>query len=260
MPARRSLVLSVAAVGLLACSATGRAAGADSDGLIVLLEPVPPFSYQDADGRPAGYAVELMQELLRRCRLKSTIEFNSWTRIYQRALIQPRVLVVSMARLEEREASFFWLGPTAARRVYLYRLKSRPDVRVPTLEAAKAYKIAVIRDDAAERDLLARGFELDNHLDRSPDHAAMLRKLYAGRNELAALNSTVAAASVAQFGYDFNLIEPLVKLSEARLYMALSRSSDEALYDRLQRAWEGMKRDGTVAAIAARHPYVSLPD
>jgi polar amino acid transport system substrate-binding protein len=168
------------------------------------------------------------------------------------------VLVVSMARLEEREPYFYWIGPTAARRVYLYRLKSRGEVQPQTLEAAKAYRVAVIRDDASERDLIAHGF--GSQLDPSPDHAALLRKLFAQRADLAALNSTVAAATFQQLGYDFNQVEPLLKLSDVRLYMALSRGSGEALHQRLQRAWEGMRRDGTVAALAARYPNVSAFD
>jgi len=165
----------------LISSTTGWAQSASSVGsaepLTVLLEPVPPFSYEDPSGQPAGYAVELMQELLKRSGHGYKAEFNSWARIYQRAQSTPRVLVVSMARLAERESAFFWIGPTAARRVFLYRLKSRPEINPPTLEAAKAYKIAVVREDAAERDLVAQGFELGKQLDRSPDHAAMLRKL-----------------------------------------------------------------------------------
>ena len=228
--------------------------------LTVLLEPVVPYSYQDADGKPTGYAVELMQELLQRSHLGGQVEFNSWSRIYQRAQSEPRVLVVSMVRLAEREPGFYWIGPTAARRAFLYRLKSRPDIHASTLEAARAYRIAVIREDATERDLLARGFEVGKQLDRSPDHAALLRKFFAERDQLAALNSAVAAATFARFGYDFELVEPTVKISDNKLYMALSRSSGPALYARLLQAWEGMRRDGTVAAIAARYPTVSLLD
>jgi polar amino acid transport system substrate-binding protein len=228
--------------------------------LTVLLEPVLPYSYPDADGRPSGYAVELVKELLHRSHLTAQLEFNSWTGIYQRALSEPHVLVVSIVRLSEREAQFYWIGPTAARRAYLYRLKSRPDVRANTLEGARAYRIAVIRDDATERDLLARGFEIGKQLDRSPDHAALLRKLFAERDQLAALNSAVAAATFTRFGYDFSLVEPVVKISDSKLYMALSRSSGPALYARLLVAWEGMQRDGTVATIAARYPTVSLQD
>jgi len=231
-----------------------------SERLTVLLEPVPPFSYPDAKGKPAGYAVELMEELLKRSGLSHQAEFNSWARIYQLALSQPRTLVVSMARLPEREDLFHWVGPTAARRVYLYRLKSRPEIQAPTLEAAKAYKIAVVREDAAERALLAEGFEFGKQLDRSPDHAAMLRKLFVQRDELIAANSSVAAAVMEKLGYDFKQIEPQAKLSEVSLYMGLSKGEgSQALNLKLQAAWDSMRKDGTVATIAARHPYVLLP-
>lgn len=224
-----------------------------------MLEQVPPFSFTGADGRPQGYAVELMGELLRRNGLDHQVEFNSWARIYQRALTQTRTLVVSMARLPERESLFHWIGPTAARRVYLYRLKSRPEVSVPNLEAAKAYVTAVVREDAAERELLARGFELGKHLDRSPDHAAMLRKLFIQRNELIAANSTVAEVMMERSGYDFKQIEPIYKLSEVSLFMGLRRTEgNQALAAQLQRSWEAMRRDGTVSTIAARYPQVHL--
>ncbi|WP_083748658.1 ABC transporter substrate-binding protein [Pelomonas sp. KK5] len=246
---------------LIVPAAVARAADETPEtSLTVLAEPVRPYSYQDADGRPTGYAIELMQEMLRRCRLGSQVEFNSWTSAYQRALAEPRVLLVSIVRLPEREPYFYWLGPTASRRAYLYRLKSRADVRVSTLDSVRGYRIGVIRDDATERDLLARGFELGRQLDRSPDHAALLRKLFAGRCDLIALNSTVAAATFESFGYDFGRVEPVLKLSDFKLYMGLSRSSTPALHARLQAAWESMRRDGTVAALAARYPAVSLQD
>ncbi|MBT9492403.1 MAG: transporter substrate-binding domain-containing protein [Paucibacter sp.] len=237
---------------------SAQATNSGTASLTVLLEPVPPFSYPDANGQAAGYAVELMEELLKRIGLSHQVEFNSWARIYQRALSQSGILVVSMARLPERETQFHWIGPTAARKVYLYRLKSRPDVQAPTLEAAKAYKIAVVREDAAERTLLAHGFEFGKQLDRSPDHAAMLRKLFIQRDELIAANSSVAAAVMDKLGYDFKQIEPQAKLSEVSLYMGLSKGEGSvALSLKLQAAWEQMRKDGTVAAIAARHPYVT---
>lgn len=226
--------------------------------LTVLLEAIPPFSYQDAEGKPAGYSVELMQALMQRCKLNATLEFNSWASIYQRVQTQPRVLVVNMVRLAERESLVYWIGPTAARRTFFYRLTSRPEVQLPNVEAAKAYRTAVIREDAVERDLLARGFELGRHLDRSPDYSAVLRKLFARRVDLVAMNSTVAADAFRRFGYDRKQVEPIISLSDTALYMALSRSSGEALHGQLQQAWEAMRHDGTVAAIAARFPAVTL--
>ncbi len=252
------LILLCCAAGLgSAQTVVAQATNPGATPLTVLLEPVPPFSYPDANGQAAGYAVELMEEMLKRSGLSHQTEFNSWARIYQRALSQPLTLVVSMARLPEREPYFHWIGPTAARRVYLYRLKSRPEIQAPTIEAAKVYKIAVVREDAAERALLAHGFEFDKQLDRSPDHPAMLRKLFIQRDELVAANSVVLAAVLEKMGYDSKLLVPQAKLSEASLYMGLSKGEgSQALNLKLQTAWESMRKDGTVAAIAARHPYV----
>jgi polar amino acid transport system substrate-binding protein len=226
--------------------------------LTVLLEPIAPYSYQDGEGKPAGYSVALTRVLLQRCKLTASLEFNSWASIYQRVQTQPRVLVVNMVRFEERESLFYWIGPTATRRVFFYRLKARPEVQLASIEGAKAYRTAVIQDDATERDLLTRGFEQGRHLDRSPDYAAVLRKLFARRCELVALNSAVAQDTLTRYGYEPSQIEPLVKLSDSLVYMALSRSSGEALHRQLLRCWEAMRRDGTVAAIAARFPTVSI--
>jgi polar amino acid transport system substrate-binding protein len=250
------ILLCVAAL-LLPQPSSAQAPSSAAAPITVLLEPVPPFSYPNAQGKPAGYAVELMEEMLKRSGLPHQAEFNSWARIYQRAIAEPSTLVVSMARLPEREALFHWIGPTAARRVFLYRLKSRPEIQAHTLEAAKAYKIAVVRDDAAERTLLAHGFEFGKQIDRSPDHAAMLRKLFIQRDELIAANSTVAAAVMEQLGYDFKQIEPQAKLSEISLFMGLRKGQgSQAINLKLQAAWNSMRKDGTVAAIAARYPFV----
>ncbi|WP_310389787.1 substrate-binding periplasmic protein [Roseateles sp.] len=257
MSRRSKLLIGLGLLAALGCANWAHAQTSSATALTVLLEPVPPFSYPDANGQAAGYAVELMEELLRRGGLSHQAEFNSWAGIYQRALSQPGILVVSMARLPERESQFHWIGPTAARKAYLYRLKSRPDIQAPTLEAAKAYRIAVVRDDAAERTLLANGFKLGKQLDRSPDHAAMLRKLFIQRDELIAANSSVVAAVMEKMGYDFGQIEPQAKLSEVSLYMGLSKGEgSQALALKLQVAWDSMRKDGTVASIAARHPYV----
>jgi polar amino acid transport system substrate-binding protein len=242
----------------LAQAGSASASKANAAPLTVLLEQVPPISYVDAKGRPAGYAVELMEELLKRSDFNHQTEFNSWAHIYRTAVKQPKTLVVSMARLPEREASFHWIGPTTARRVYLYSLKSRPEIHAPTIEAAKAYKIAVVREDAAERALLSHGFELDKQLDRSPDHAAMLRKLFVQRDELVAANSIVLAATMETLGQDPKILVAQAKLSEVSLYMGLSKGpGSHAINLKLQAAWDSMRKDGTVAAIAARHPLVS---
>jgi len=227
--------------------------------LQVLYEEVPPYAMLDREGRPHGYSVELVEELLKRARVSSRFEFSSWARIYRRGQTEPNVMVALMARLREREALFHWIGVAALRQGYLFRLRARGDIRMSDLAAAKAYTVAVIKDDVAERELLALGFELGRHLDRSGDYGAMFRKFFAQRIDLIALNAAVAPSQLQQYGYDPRLVEPVQKFSEASLCVALSLGSSTALRLSLEQAWESMRRDGTVGRLAAMYPVIA-PD
>ncbi|QPF71918.1 transporter substrate-binding domain-containing protein [Roseateles sp. DAIF2] len=253
-PRRRSLLLGLGAAGLLDGA---RAQGEER--ITVLLEEFAPYSYLDAQGRATGYAVELAREMLARERLAADFEFSSWPRVARRGQERPNVMLPAIVRLPEREAQFHWLAQIAVRQGWLFRLRTRPEVQPRDLEAAKSYLTAVIKDDVSEHELVALGFAVGQNLDRSADYGALLRKFFAGRCQLIALNRMLAPELLRRHGHDPQLIEPLLKFSESRPSMALSRSSNAALAGRLRQAWDGMRRDGTVAALAARYG-IPLPD
>ena len=117
-------------------------------------------------------------------KIEPVFEFASWPRILLRARSEANVLVPAMVRLPEREAQFFWPAQIAVRRGALYRLKSRPDIKVRNVADAHAYRIAVVKDDVSERELLALGLNQTQNLDRSVDHASQLRRFFAERTEL----------------------------------------------------------------------------
>lgn len=164
----------------------------------------------------------------------------------------------SRVSLPEREAQFHWQGPIGLRRAALFRLKARSDVQPRTLAEARHYRTAVIKDDVSERELLALGWVAGPQLDRSADYPSLLRKFFAGRSELLALNQALAATVLRQYGHDPQLIEPVLRFAESRPSMALSLATEEALRRQLQQAWDGMRRDGSLAAIAARYPAITL--
>lgn len=258
---RRSDLRALLAAGLLPllplipqvaqCSEPGR--------LTVLLQELPPYSQRDAEGRPQGYSVELVQQLCARARLDCSYEFRSWQRILVRAKAEAHLLIPAIVRLPERERDYRWIGQITVRYGALYRLKSRSDVRLSTLQQLGAYRIAVVKDDVSERELLDLGPKVNVQLDRSADYGTMLRRFFAGRTELVALNQSMAPGMLRQFGYEPDEVELLLRFSESRPSIALSLASEPALLLRLQQSWEAMRRDGTVAAIAARHPVIA-PD
>lgn len=224
----------------------------------VMLEEFPPYSFSDARGQPSGYSVELAQELLKRAGVEGRFEFSSWPRVARRGLVEANVLIPAIVRLPEREAQFHWLGTISSRRGMLFRLKSRPEVQAHSLAEVRAYRTAVIKDDVSELELLALGLDAGQHLDRSADYPTLLRKFFAGRSELMAFNQALMPVVLRRYGYDPQLLEPVLKFSESRPSMALSLSTDAALRQQLQQAWDGMRRDGSLAAIAARYTGIAL--
>ncbi len=223
------------------------------------MEELPPYSIRSAEGRPSGYAVELLRLMLKRSELEARFDFSSWPRVLARARAEPNILLPAIVRLPEREAQFLWLGQIAQRRSMLYRLRSRGDVQLHRLDDAKAWLTAVIAEDVAERELVARGFEPSRHLDRSGDYAVLLRKFFAGRSQLLALNEHLAPALLQRYGYEPDSIEPALAYAEARPSMALSLGSRADWHERLRQALAELRRDGGMAAVAARYPAIALP-
>ncbi len=261
---RRQLLCALAATSWAASPSCGAALPQEESSkpealkLTVLLEELPPYSFRDPEDRPRGYAFELAQSLLAHARIEAAYEFASWPRIMQRARKEPLILVPAMVRLPEREFQFFWPAQIAVRRGALYRLKSRPEIQVRKLDDVRAYRIGVVKDDVSERELLSLAPQLAPNLDRSADHASQLRRFFAERTELLALNQTLATSSLSQQGYDPGLIEPVLRFSDSRPFMALSLASGEALHLRLQKAWAEMRQDGSLALILKRYPMISL--
>lgn len=245
---------------LLAGGLLGGLAGAQpAERVMVLLEQLPPYAFAGPDGRPEGYAVALVRELLARAGVVADYEFESWPRIEQQSRSRPNRLLPAIVRLPEREAQFLWVAQIAQRQAYLFRLRSRPDVQLRGIEDAKSYLTAVIKEDVAERELVALGLSVGQHLDRSADYPALLRKFFAGRCQLMAMNLALMPALLRQYGYEPQQVEPLLKFAESRPSMALSLGSSAVLHQQLLQAWAGMRRDGSAAAIAARHA-MTLPD
>ena len=226
--------------------------------ITVMLEDFAPYSFTDGQGQPTGYAVELAREMLARARMTASFEFSSWPRVMLRARSEPNVLLPAIVRLTEREAMFHWLGQIGIRRGMLFRLKSRPEVQPKTLSEARALRIGVIKDDVAERELISLGLVLGETLDRASDYPGLLRRFFAGRDDLLALSNQIAPAILRRYGYDPQQIEPVLKFSDSRPHMALSLQTPEPVRQRLLKAWDSMRRDGAVATIAAKYPGIGL--
>ncbi|WP_124452983.1 ABC transporter substrate-binding protein [Paucibacter sp. KBW04] len=228
--------------------------GGGGEGVLVMMEELQPFSFLDEQRQPAGYAVELARELLTRADLPGSFEIGSWTRVLAKGRGRGAVLIPAIVRLPEREKEYYWLGSIARRRGMVYRLKRRREVKPRNFEELRHYRTAVVIGDASEREMLRLGLDPSQHLDRCADYAVALRRLFAGRVDLLSISQGVAPTVLKQHGYPFEAMEPVLKLPESLPSMALSLATDAPTRQKLQRAFDAMKRDGRMAEIAARYP------
>lgn len=220
-----------------------------------LTEVWPPFNYLE-DGKPAGYSVEVARCMFERSGVAHTIDVVPWARAYAAALDTPGVVLFTTARTAEREALFRWIGPIAPRHVYLFKLKRRADIQVRSLDDVRKYVVGVIRDQASEQILLARGFEKGRNLDYTLAGINQLKKLEAGHIDFITGTEVSTMYYARANGFDPAMLERSLLLSdEGAYYIAVSKATDEALFRRLQRGFEACERDGVPARLLK--PYMA---
>jgi polar amino acid transport system substrate-binding protein len=172
----------------------------------------------------------------------------------QQAEARPGSALFSLTRTPEREAQFQWVGPIAQRRVLVYRLASRPDLKLAQLPELGCARIGVVRDSAADRQLQAAGLRPGVQLEQGLDDATNVRKLLAGRMEFVTLLDWAAAWAMRQLQLPYATLQPVMALDVAKSYWyGLHHEAEPALVRRLQAELDAIKRDGRYDKLRQRY-------
>lgn len=219
-------------------------------------EEYPPYNYT-IKGKPAGLSVEVVMEVQRRLHMDTPIEVVPWARGYRAALSEPLVGLFVAARTAEREALFQWVGPVSATRAHLYARRGEQTGIRSLDDARKVPQIMVPREWYIHQDLRSRGF---TNLQPVSTPADAMRMLLANRSVVIAMDESTVAETMRLAGLVSDPPEPVVKISEALLYIAFSKETPQELVQRWQQTLDEMKRDGSFASIHQRWlPGVALP-
>lgn len=223
------------------------------DSIRVVTEELPPYS-MTIDGKPSGLATEVVQALLDEVGEQSSIQSMPWARAYDTALNGHNVLIYSIARTPEREALFNWIGPIAPGHWFLY--STQANLHLDSLEQARQYQIATVKDDVGERYLLSRGFEIGTNLQSSNRYELNYEKLRMGRVDLWIINKINADYILRQQGqppeHPLYPVLDLGNLDGAELSLAFSRNTSAATLARFRQGLQALKENGQLEAIYAR--------
>lgn len=219
------------------------------DQLRFITEDYPPYNHEERDGLQ-GYSVKIIAAMLEDVGSVLSIddvELMAWAPAYDIALNQPNTALFSTTRTQAREHLFKWVGPLVPTRVVLLAKKDR-NIRINTAQDISRYQTVGIREDIGHQTLLQLGVPSKRViLAATNTEAAQL--IERNRADLWAYEESVGRWLMEDLGYNASAYEPVYLLHEARLYIALHKSTDDAIINTLQASIDRLRASGEIDRI-----------
>lgn len=206
--------------------------------------PLPPLVFEQ-DGQPTGLAVELLKEMAALAGMNLDLALQPRLRAEKSFLETPGSLLFPLARLPEREKRFRWVGPVLPRRVAVYALAGRSDLRWRGFQQLDGMHLGATAGTATLEQLLAEGLKPGKELEVSPSYDASVRKLLAGRMELLVMGDLNIYWQLRQLQEPAERVREVAVLdASADYHFGLRLESPPAQAEALQRALEQLRRNG----------------
>lgn len=232
---RSGLVGAMVSLGLMAAADA-------APRLYLTTESSAPSSMLDR-GRVVGIATDKLRAATARAGVEAEFALLPWKRAYTAALQRPDACVYSTTRTPEREALFKWVGPLDTAHWVLMGRADR-QLRLASLEQARALRIGTYHGDARDAYLRSRGFVVD----AAPNDLLNAHKLLQGRIDLWAASWREGSNVLAKHGWAGRIV-PVLAFRRIEVYLACNRAVSDALVLRLNAELGAMARDGTAQGI-----------
>lgn len=226
------------------------------DHLKIWTETYPPYNLI-VKRELKGISVDLMVQMLKKVKSKLTrtdIKLGPWARGYNSVLEDKNAVLFSTTRTKEREKLFKWVGPIIPTIISVFAKKEK-NVVISSLEDLKKYRIGVVRDDIGEQLLTAGGVSVKkyNRISGLKVITRSLKKLNKGRIDLFAYEQSAVKWEIKKNGFNLDDYEVVYILKEGELYYAFHKDSPDFLIQKMQKALDGVKKDGEYQKILDRY-------
>ncbi len=223
------------------------------DKITVFTEEWAPFNYLE-NGKVTGISVDIAREMMKMTGITGEIEVVPWARAYTQALTRENVMIFTMARTEEREDKFNWIGKVGEKKMYFFKLKSRKDIELKSVEAAKRYMTGVVNNDVSEMELLKRGFKHGENLDKAVTEDVNVRKFFSKRVDLLLGAEEDTMYLCKKLKYSYSEIQRLnVIVYDGEYYIAFSKETSEEIVEKFRRAFSELQKNGFYSKIRDKY-------
>jgi polar amino acid transport system substrate-binding protein len=216
----------------------------------------PPFNYYLSEGKhvPRGFTVELVKFILKDIGInkETNIELLPWARALKVIENEANVLILDIVRNPSREELYKWVGPIAPREIWLYKLISRKDIQVNSLEDVKHYMVGVMRGSSSSDKLIKNGFKEGDNLAFVTRKNQNINKIIRGRIDFVTFSPVELAWRLKLLtpNVDIDNFEATQLLSgEYQYYFALNKKTSDETVILLQNALDKVKDDGRYQAL-----------
>ena len=223
--------------------------------ILALTEEWPPYTYTE-DGKIMGVGTDIVQATLDKADIKASFKLYPWARSYKLASEGENILIYTIMKTAEREELFKWIGPILPpAEIFMFKLKTRDDIVIETLEDAKQYKIGVARNDSYHHLLLEKGFEDGKDLLVTSGEDISAKNLLKGRVDLILGVELPITVRMQALGSSFDELEKvlLFKKMETGLYMAFGQNTSDEVVERVRAAFEQVKAEGIIEASIEKY-------
>jgi len=205
-----------------------------------------------SDVRAAGYGRELVSKVLQDAGLDFSFEPQPFARALKTLDANPNAVLFPMLRTAEREPKYQWIGLMARRNYFLYRLESRKDIAIQSLDDARRYRIGVLRGDVRTDYLRAQGFTegTDKGLEVVNVAFSLLKMQQAGRIDLIVFSDEGIKLACEEARVHCGDFAPALRLDiVGNLWLAASPLMQPERVNALRKAYQKQEDSGYVGRL-----------
>ncbi len=219
-----------------------------------MTEDFRPYSFYE-DGVVTGVGVEIVATIMDTLHITEDIKIYPWARAYKMIQSESNSLLFLMARTEEREELFQWVGPILSDRILFYK-NSNSAISLSTVEDAKNVRQILVNRDYPQHTMLT-GLGFDNlYVTVKPEQDVQM--LRAKRADLMvigelAFNELIKASKIPAGDIESTGVE----LFKTQLYIAFSKDVPLKTIKAWQSTLDNLKTTPTYSNILNKYGIVS---
>lgn len=214
-------------------------------------EEFPPFHFYDADKKPTGALVEVIEALMIQTQLSGIVKLMPFARSFDLTSKKKNTFMISLMKSTERKNHFQWLGQIYKSTAFLVGLRNRTDINLSNIEDAKSFVVGTIRGYHSEKYLRKHGFTTPENLHLSVNYKHMWNMLFGQRIDFILTNFVAIDTEMKSIGLKKKDIKTVLALHDfpGDLFIATGVNTSSETVAALSVGLQQIKADGTYRKI-----------